>query len=558
MTRRIGVFICQCGTNISDKVDIERLISEISSQEDVAVVEPYRLLCSPDGRSFLEERIKNEKLTHLVLGACSPRDHQGTFMGVCERAGVNPYLLQLANIREQCAWITEDTGEATDKALRMVRAALGRVRRHVPLERREIEIDPEVLVVGGGVAGMEAALRLASPMRKIYLVEREMELGGMARDLETSYPGMEPLQERLEEEIRAVFEHQAIEVLTGTEVERILGFFGNYEVLLRSEEGSREMKVGAVILATGAGIHDLGGIDRYGYGSVPKVMTTLDVEKLLLSGGLEEAIGHPPSSVAIVHCAGREELGYCSGFCCMESLKIARRLFQVFPGVRVTHLYSDLCVPGKDRQRFRDQTVALGAELVLSSDIRIEKGAEGVEITYLNEGNEEEKLKSDMGILSPGLVPSGGTDILAGIAGVPLGKGGFLAEQHEKLAPVLTIRDGILIAGCAKDPKGMEGSAAEAGAAAASILATLVPGRRIEPEVKVSTISEEFCQGCGNCVRVCSYGAVTLDERRNVAVVNEVICRGCGNCVASCPSGAASIRHASYDQIYQEIMEAVK
>lgn len=558
MTRRIGVFICQCGTNISDKVDIERLISEISSEEDVAVVEQYRLLCSPDGRAFLEGRIRDEELTHLVLAACSPRDHQGTFMGVCERSGMNPYLLQLANIREQCAWITEDPGEATDKALRMVRAAIGRVRRHAPLQKREIEIDPDVLVVGGGVAGMKAALMLATPGRKIYLVEREKELGGMARDLETAYPDMEPLREKLEGEIRAVVEHQAIEVLTSTEVERLLGFFGNYEVSLRSEDGSREIKVGAVVLATGASVHDLGGIDRYGYGSVPGVMITLDVEKLLLSGGLEEAIGHPPSTVAILHCAGREELGYCSGFCCMESLKIARRLLQIFPGVRVTHLYSDLCVPGKDRQRFRDQTMALGAELVLSSDVRVGKGAKGIEITYLNEGKEEEKLEADMTILSPGLVPPDGIDILAESAGVPMGKGGFLSEQHEKLGPVLTIRDGVLIAGCAKDPKGMEESTAEAGAVAASVLATLVPGRRIEPEIKVSTISEEFCQGCGNCVRVCSYGAVVIDERRNVAVVNEVICRGCGNCVASCPSGAASIRHASYDQIYQEIMEAVK
>lgn len=561
MTKRIGVFICECGTNISDKIDVNKVIEEVASLEDVVVAESAKLLCSPEGRISLEKRIKQEALTHLVVAACSPRDHQQTFMRVCERAGMNPYLLQLANIREQCAWITEDSARATEKAIRMIRTAISRVRYHVRLEKREIVVNPDVLVVGGGIAGIEISLMLACPDRTVYLVEKSTILGGMARRFERVFPGMDKYSEVLETKTGRVLEHQNIRVLTASDLEQIIGFYGNFEARVRCKiegEVTRNLNVGAVVLTIGSQPSDPSGIEKYGYGEIDNVLTALEFEEMNRSGQIALCNGSLPTSVAIVHCVGREEKGYCSEVCCMYALKFARYLRERVPYAKVSLLYSEMCIPGKTYQRFCEETLGNNVKLVRSSNVRVWEKDEGTAVSYMDEGGAEQTLIVDMVILAPAIEPTSDARRIAEIAGIPLSIDGFFAEQHEKLGPVATSKEGVFIAGCAQGPKSISDTLVQADAAAGLILSSLVPGRRMEVEAETSQILESFCQGCRSCMSVCSYGAITFDERMKVARVNEVICRGCGNCAASCPSGAASIRHSTCDQIYQEIMEATR
>jgi len=558
---RIGVFVCECGSNISEKIDIAQLIKQVSTAPDVVVAEPYRLMCSPDGRSYLEERIRKEKLTHIVVAACSPREHQQTFMKVCERAGINPYLMQLVNIREQCAWVTLDPNEATEKATRMVKAAIARVRHQAPLQRREIAVTPDVLIVGGGMAGIEASLTLAGPRRKVWLVEKSASLGGNVNSFPRTYPDMQDPRVGLGSRIAQLRANPSIEVLTESQLEQVLGFFGNFQVRIRStrEAGqARDLKVGAVLLATGAKLYDPAKIRGYGYGQVDNVLTSMEFEVRSDGDGVRLSDGSVPTSVAIIHCVGREVKGYCSGICCMHALKYSMYLKQRWPDIRTVHLYSDLCVPGQANQAFLEKSLRAGTELIRAAGIRVAKGEQNVNIDFVREDGTPDRLGVDMVILAPAVEPHADATELAGIADIALDKEGFFARQHEILGPSNSSREGVFVAGCAQGPKDIPETVMQAQAAAGMILASLVPGKKMEIETMTSHIIESYCQGCKTCITVCPFGAITFDERRKVAVVNEVICRGCGNCSAACPSGAAVIKHSTYDQIYQEIVEAVK
>jgi len=561
MEKKIGVYICECGPNIADKVIIDKAIDAISPLKDVVVVEKFKLLCSADGKKFLEEQIKKQGLTHLVVAACSPKEHEKTFMEVCENAGMNPYLFQLANIREQCAWITEDKDEATKKAIRLIRAAIGRVRYHSSLEKKEIESNPDVLIIGGGIAGIEASIQLASPKRKVYLVEKTSSLGGLITNFEKNFQGMKLASNIIKEKIQEINTNENIKVFTDSEVEEAIGFFGNFEVKIKKtteENETAEFNVGAIVLATGSTLFNPNKVPQYGYGKFENVLTSLEFEKMNLSGKISLKNGTTPRSVAIINCVGRDEKGYCSEICCMYSLKFAWYLKEKIPGIEVTNFYSDLCIPNKTDQKFYEQTKDNNVEFIRSSDFEIKKDGDQLKINYIDEKLGKDSRLVDMVILAPALEPTIDASKVAEITGVSQDDKGFFAEEHEKINPVSTSIEGIYIVGCAKGPKNISDTLVQSEAAAGKILSSLIPGKKIEPEVKTSHISESFCIGCKTCLTVCSYGAITFDEDKKVSVVNEVICRGCGNCVAACPSGAASIKHFKFKQIYQEVMEAVK
>ena len=561
MKRKIGVYVCECGPNISEKVDIDNVLNAVSSLEDVVVAEKFKLLCSVDGKKFLEDEIKKHGLTHLVVAACSPKQHEQTFMEVCENAGINPYLFQLANIREQCAWITEDKEEATKKAIRLTKAAIRRVCFHSSLEKKEIECNPNVLVVGGGVAGIQASLQLSSSDRKIYLVEKQPSLGGLAVHFEKTFPTMKPTADMINKKIQKVTEDENIKVFTNAEVEEVLGFFGNFEVRVKSlteQDSVVEFDVGAVVLATGSECFNPQKTPQYGYGEVDNVFTALEFEDMNSSGKISLKNGKPPKSVAVLHCVGREKQGYCSEVCCMYSLKFARYLKDKLPTVKVSHFYSDLCIPGKSYQNFYEQTKAKTVDFIRAAGIEVAKQGDSIAIKYNDETNTKKSQQTDMVILSPAMQPSADASALAQMTSISQGDGGFFAEEHEKIGPVSTSTDGIYISGCAQGPKDIVETVIQSEAVAGKILSSLVPGRKIQPEVKTSEISESFCGGCQTCISVCPYGAITFDETKKIAIVNQVICRGCGSCVAACPSGAASIKHFTFNQIYQELVEAVK
>jgi heterodisulfide reductase subunit A len=565
MAKKIGVYVCECGNNIADNVDIDRIIKTISPMRNVAVIEKYRLLCSEDGKKFLEQSIKDHELTHLVVAACSPKQHEHTFMSVCVAAELNPYLFQMANIREQCAWVTPDKEEATDKAIRQITAAIARVAYQEALEKRDIDVSPDVLVIGGGIAGIRAAQVLASPDRKIYLVEKSSSLGGKVKSFDKLFTRMESGSVLIENELREVERDENVEVFTESEVEQILGFFGNFEIKVRKKATNeeREFNVGAVVLATGFDLMDIKGVPQYGYGKLDDVYTSLEFEEMNVPDGptggkILLKNGKPPECVAIIHCVGREEKGYCSKVCCMYSLKFARMLKDKLPEVRVSELYSDLCVPGKAYQRFYEETKGLGVEFIRAEKTDVTQNGKGITVKYESTSGPKGDLTADMVILVPAMELSNDTNNFAEMLGIPVDNEGFLAQEHQKLAPVASSVEGVFVVGCAQGPKSILESIVQSEAAAGKILSALVPGRKLELEVKTSEISETFCTGCKTCISVCPYSAISFDDSRNIAVVNEALCHGCGVCAAACPSGAARVKNFAFAQIYQEVEALLK
>jgi len=565
VTKRIGVYVCECGTNIAEKVDIDRVIAAVSPSKDVVLAERYKLLCSGEGKEFLRKSIQENGLTHVVVAACSPKQHEITFMNVCQQAGINPQLFQLANIREQCAWVTPDRDKATDKAIRQIRAAISRVRYHRPLEGKEIECNPDVLVIGGGIAGVKASQILAGPDRRVYLVEKASSLGGKVKRFNKLFVNMDSGSSLIAQEIQGLLANENVEVLTESEVERILGFLGNFEVkvIKKAEDQELNFNVGAVVLATGFELFDPSGLPQYGYGKLGDVYTSLEFEDMNLpegptGGKILLKNGRPPQSVAVIHCVGREEKGYCSKVCCLYSLKFDRMLKSQLPNIKVSHLYSDMVIPGKSYQRFYEDTRKLGADFIRAARTEVAGNGEGMAVRYETEAGTKGDLAADMVILLPAMDPASDAKKFAEMLNIPQDDKGFLAEEHQLLSPIASAVEGVFVIGCARGPQSIAESIVQSEAAAGKILSALVPGRKLELEVRVSEVSESFCTGCGTCVDVCPYGAITLNEERKVAVVNQVLCHGCGNCAAACPSGAARLRHFTFPQIYQELKEVLR
>jgi heterodisulfide reductase subunit A len=535
-------------------MDVDRIVEAVSGMEDVSFVDKYKLLCSPDGKKYLAEQIKEHEFTHLVVGACSPKQHEATFMNICREAEMNPFLMQMANLREQIAWITPDKEKATERAIRHMKAAIRRVRYHAPLEQKEIECNADVLVLGGGVAGMSAALMLSSPSRKVFLVEKNAELGGLVSKYDKIFPDMIKGSEITESRIKSLKEDENIEVMTSTAVENILGFFGNFVVTVREKESDpREFNVGAVVVATGADLFDPGALAEYGYGKIKNVVTAAEFEEMNLKGSIRLEDGKEPKSVGIIHCVGRKEKEYCSEICCRAGIKISRYLKEKVPGASITQFYQDLCIPGSGVQAFYEETRDGGVEFVCTEKVKLSEADKNIQIDH------DGKVKTvDMVVLLPAIEPAEDNLKISEMLSIEKGKGGFLMEEHEKIGPVTTTIEGVCLAGTVSGPKTVRDALSQAGAVAGKILSSLIPGRKLETEAKTSKISESLCTGCRTCLTVCCYSAIEYDESRGICVVNEVLCKGCGNCAGACPSGAAAHQQFTQIQIYREMMEVLR
>ncbi len=562
MSMKIGVFICECGPNIAEHIDIDSVIKKIVATEEFKdielVIKRHKLLCSNEGQEFLEKEIISNELTHLVIAACSPRDHESTFINVCKKTPLNPYLFKMVNIREQCAWIIPDKEEATNKAARYIRAAIRRVLYQSELLEREIESRPDVLIIGGGIAGLEAALSLASKERKVYLVEKKESLGGKASLYNLLLPRQSGGVDEIQKKIQDVENSENIQVFTETEVESVVGFFGNFEIVLKSlkaDESRTELKAGGIVVATGFDLVNPQALSGYKYTKDDDVYTSLEIEKMIYSDGkVYLKSGEQPRSVTLVNCVGRDEKGYCSRICCGAMIKIAKAIRDLSPDIKINVLYRDLCLPHKEDQRFFDEVKESGVDFIRVKGIKLKERR----IEYTGMDGSKSEITSDMVILAPAMVPAEGTEELAEILGIPLDETGFFQEAHYHLNPVSTTTEGIYIVGAANGPQGISESILQAQAACGKILTRLIPGEKIVPEVKVSEILESFCTGCRTCLEVCCYGAIYFDEEKGVSVVNDVICRGCGNCAASCPSGAIQAKHFTSRQLYTEMIEAIR
>jgi heterodisulfide reductase subunit A len=547
---RIGVFICHCGTNIGGVVDVPAVVEYARALPYVAHAEDNLYSCSEEGLSSLKQSIAEHHLNRVVVASCTPRTHERLFRNACEEAGLNRYLFEFVNIREHCSWIhSREPEKATEKAQRLVKMGAAKACLLEPQQEAESEVIPAALIIGGGIAGMTAALNLATQGFQVHLVEKETQLGGRLLHLNRLCPTNEDAGAFIEPVIKEVQGHDRITLHMPATVEAISGYVGQFQVSVAEKDGERLFEVGVVIVATGADV--LQPIGLYGYGQFTNVLTQLELEQQLEKGlaGVGGAV--------LINCVGSRipERPYCSRVCCMTSLKNAIQLKERNPEARIYVLHRDLLTYGVAYERYYRQAMEAGVRF-LRYDIQhppqvIGDGrAEAVVFRDALRGREL-RLPVDLVVLTTPLIPKPDNETISHLLKVPLGESGFFLEAHIKLRPVEFATDGIFVCGTARWPADISESISQAYAASSKASIPMRTGR-VSAEAITAFCDLSRCMGCGTCVVTCPFSAIeleALEDGRKVASVNLVQCKGCGSCVAACPNGAMQQRGFTDQQV---------
>jgi heterodisulfide reductase subunit A len=554
--RRIGVYVCHCGGNISDYVDVDQVIANIEDAGDVVVGKTAMFACSDATQQDIVKDIQDRQLDGLVVASCSPKLHTYTFRAVAARAGLNPYEYTQVNIREQCSWVhTDDEVAATEKATALVRAGISRTRLTTPLQPMVVETLPHTLVIGGGIAGLRAAIGLADVGLGVTLVEREPRLGGWVRQLGVMYPHGKRGRELIETLIAEVRKRPAITVLTGAEVVGKSGSFGNYRVSVRiGDPGSAsiEVAVGSIVVATGFDTYEPEA-GEFGHG-IDGVVTLPEFKALVdAATGPPAWHGRPVRSIAYIYCVGSRQPAdtpnaneYCSRFCCAATVQASVQVAGLDPAIRQFHLYRDMRTYGKFEPLYTESRKAGSVFLKYAQDAppavaHDDDGRLTVTVTDLLTDNQELAIPVDLVVLVTGMVPRANEE-LTGVLKLPAGSDGFFNEIHPKLRPVETVVDGVLIAGACQGPKTSAESVASGLAAVTQSAATLKKGYT-ELDPLVAIVDPDACTACADCLTACPYDAISMGEGadRHVAVISPTGCKGCGGCVPICPENAIDL-----------------
>ncbi len=553
--RRIGVYVCRCGGNIGDYVDVPHVVEAVKGEPGVVVARQAMFTCSDATQQEIAADITEQRLDGLVVASCSPKLHTLTFRGVAERAGLNPYQYTQVNVREQCSWThTDDPGGATRKAIRLVRAGIARTRLSEPLEPTSVETTRRAVVIGGGIAGMRAAIGLADIGLGVFLIEREADLGGWTGGFGETFPhgaaGHE-LIARLEAEISR---RPAIAVFTNAELISKSGAYGNYQLLVRAGSDEIKLEVGQIIVATGFDSYQP-ETGEYGYG-IDGVLTLPDFKRLLDSGdGPLTYHGKPVGSIAYIYCVGSRtpDRPYCSRFCCTAAVHASLLASRRASGIRQYHLYRDLRTYGKNELMLSESRARGAVYLKFADDDPPAVARDGDRLTVtmrdLLTAGEALAIPADLVVLVTGMVPRRNEDLVRALK-LPVGQDGFFNEIHPKLRPVETVVDGVLIAGACQSPKTAAESTASGLAAVTQAAAVLKRGvAELDPQI--ATVTADACTGCGTCVEACPFGAITLaaGDGTGVAVIDPAGCKGCGGCVPVCPTGAIDLKGYTDAQI---------
>ena len=581
---RVGVFICHCGVNIGGVVNVPEVVKYARTLPKVAYAEDNIYTCSEAGLTSLKEAMKKHNLNRVVVASCTPRTHEPLFRSACREAGLNHYLFEMANIREQCSWVhSHEATRATQKAKDIVRMAVARATLLQPQEEPELDVKDVALVVGAGVAGITAALTLADQGFKVYLVEKEAHVGGNLLRLDKLYPTMQDTSEILEPMIKAVKAHKKIELMTSTTISDVKGYVGNFKVTIARKDEKSELEVGTIIVACGA-MNYTPPEGLYQYKVFDRIVTQLEMDELLREGKLEkperivmiqcvgarkgeiravDLAGFPKSDTArllakILRAKKEEGWPYCSKICCMNAIKNAISIKAKYPEADIIILYGDVRVY-KEYEDFYSQAREHEVKFVKHIEEvtpEISKGPEGkLEVLAFDAlSGREMKLPCDWVVLSTPLIPHKEEVLLARMLKIPISPDGFLMEAHLKLRPVDTQMDGIFLAGAASGPKDVPESIISAKAAAARA-AILMANKKMRTEALTSVVDEELCIGCGLCEEICPYGAHWVEEGKSKTI--EALCRGCGVCAAECPRRAITMRHFKDEQVLAQIKGAL-
>ncbi len=562
---RIGVFICSCGVNIAGTVDVAEVTRYASTLPHVVHAQNLLYSCSSDAQTVIKDAIREHGLNRVVVASCTPRTHEPLFRATIQDAGLNKYLFEMANIREHCSWIHQNVkDEATAKAMDLVRMSVARASLLEPQEEAVTNVEPAALVIGAGVAGMSAAEKIADTGFRVYLVESEDRVGGLLRRLRTVNFDFRPTESIITEFEKRIRANPNIELLLGTEVTEAKGSIGDFEVVVKTATNQRTLKVGVIVVATGATLLEEKGL--YGLGELPEVMTELELNERIHSGaGLRDG-----ETFAVIHCAGSREdqslkgsRTWCSSICCTVALEHTHELLNKYPNSRVFHIYRDLRVSYEIENKYREARKRGVVFIRYDKDSppvvkRGQKKALRVDVTDQILGAQL-TLDVDHVVLATAMVPPPKNKMVSELFKVPLNMSGFFMEAHPKLRPVDFQTDGVFVAGTATAPKTIEEAIAQGHGAAARALVPLVSGIR-KAEAIVSVVDPEVCVGCGTCEINCVYNAIEVmpgEGGHDYAVSNPVLCQGCGKCAAGCPAGAITMKHFTDDQILAMIRTAL-
>jgi heterodisulfide reductase subunit A len=541
---RIGVFVCHCGSNIAGVIDVVKCVEFAQTLPDVVYAQHQMFSCTAMAGQEIAQAIRDNKLTRAVVAACSPKTHEPFFRRVCLQAGLNPYLLEMVNLRNHDTWVHKNYPEqAFEKALDMIRMGVDRARLLEPLESSLQPMTQQALVIGGGVAGMTAAANLARQGYRTHLVEKGPELGGILRKLDVLAPANVRAADVLEEKVREV-KRSGVKVHLNTEVEQIGGHIGSFYARLSD---GKEVRAGAVILATGAVPYRPTEFD---YGKDSRVVTNLELESL------EDPAGE---HVTFIGCVGSRRNGTgCSRYCCESMIAQALRLRRAGKKVRV--LYKDIRTYSRNAEEAYEQAAREGVQFIQYAEDKAAEEAvrwvDGQAVVYDELTGRELRIPTDLLVLTVGLRPP--EQKITEQLKVALDTEGFLLERHPKLAPAETPSPGIFLAGTAQYPKDVREALAQ-GLAAASKAGTLLTHSTVEKEPLTAHLIEDKCIVCGICVNACPFGAIELVGKVKEGTMRfiEAACQGCGSCASACNYDAIEMPFFTSEQIMAQVDAAL-
>lgn len=559
--RRIGVVVCQCGGNISDYVDTEKVREAVSKDADVVSSQVQMFACSDAAQQDEIREIREKKLDGIVVCSCSPKLHLSTFRAMAQRAGLNPYEYTQVNIREQCSWAhTHDRAAATEKAIGLAQAGVAKTALSAPLERMRVETFPQALVIGAGIAGLRAALSLSDLGISVHLVEKAEKAGGQVARWGNLFPNDKVGSDLVQGLVDEVRRRENVTLYLSSELVAKDGRVGDFAVKVRTGTGDTiSLKVGAIIVATGFDPY-APETEEFGYG-LEGVITLPEFKELLANHpGPLEFHGRPVRNIVYVYCVGSREESkeagphlYCSRYCCSATSHIATVASARDPALHQFHLFRDVRTYGKYEALYERALRAGSVFLRYGNDepptVTREDGGLVVRVKDRLMRGEEVEIRPDLVVLVTGMVPRE-NDSLTQVLKLPVGQDGFFHEVHMKLRPVETVIDGVFIVGTAQGPKNVAESVASALAAVSKTGALLLKGY-VDLEPTVAKVDPGLCVWCDECTKACPYGAIEPVEYgdKRIARVSGVLCKGGGGCVPACPNQAISVEGYTNEQI---------
>jgi len=549
---RIGVFVCHCGVNVAGVADVPLLKEYAGTLEDVVFAEESLYACSRDSQEKIKEMIKEHRLNRVVMAACTPRTHEPVFQDTIREAGLNRCLFEMANIRDQCTWVHAEEHElATEKAKDLIRMGVAKARLLSPLKEETLPVIPRGLVIGGGLAGMTAALALADQGFTCYLLEKNEELGGNLLGLHSTLRKNDP-QQLLRETVEKVRNHPRIEVHTSTQIQEVSGYIGNFRTVIRSNEKNEELSHGVIIVASGAQEYSP---EEYLHGRHKAVLSQKALGEKLAKGDYELT---ETDTVVMIQCVGSRtrERPYCSKICCGAAMKNALTIKELHPSSNIFVLYKDIRTYGLNEE-FYNQAREQGVIFIRYDDdkkplVSEENGRLQV-VAHDTLLGESIVISPSMVVLSTAVVP-GNNEEISRLLKLTLNSDGFFQEAHVKLRPVDFATDGIFVCGLAHSPKPIDESLCQAHAAATRASIPLVRGY-VTVEPIVSSVDPDKCFGCGICEYLCPYNSIEVvtteigDRARTISAS----CKGCGICASKCPRQAITMGKFTFEQILSQI-----